>query len=111
MGLIYDSGDSASVKTALTANLATASSVLDAAHSASDRLVAALGTGELSGEGYSAVDALFAQIIAPCIVAGKNELGSIQGELDKYTWADSKVSQYGVLKEDELKKQLTATTT
>jgi hypothetical protein len=109
VGLIYDAGDSSSVKSALSGNLATASSVLDELESASDRLVAALGTGELSGKGYSAVDALFAQVITPCISDAKSEIDSIQSELDTYARGDSKVSQYGVLKEDELNTQLTAT--
>lgn len=97
------------MKSALSGNLAIAVSVLDAAKGATDRLVAALGTGELSGKGYSAVDALFSQVIAHCISEAKSELASIQGELDTYTVEDSKVSHYGVLKEDELKTQLTAT--
>lgn len=107
--MIYDSTDSSNVKSALTANLAAATTLLDAAQSASDRLGNALGTGELAGQGYSAVDALFAQVIAPCIVAAKSEVTSIKSELDTYSVADSKVSQYGVLKEDELKTQLAAT--
>jgi hypothetical protein len=108
--LVYDAGDSDSLQAALTANLTTATTVLEQLGSASDRLVAGLGTGELSGKGYSAVQALFAQVIAPSVTAAKAEVGAIRGELEKYTWEDSKVSQFGVLKEDELNKQLVATT-
>jgi hypothetical protein len=107
---VYDAGDSDSLQAALTANLTTATTVLEQLGSASDRLVAGLGTGELSGKGYSAVQALFAQVIAPSVTAAKAEVGAIRGELEKYTWEDSKVSQFGVLKEDELNKQLVATT-
>ena len=109
MGLTYDSGDSGSVKSALSGNLRTARSVLGAAESATDRLIAALGTGELSGKGYSAVDALFSQIIAPCLSDAKSEIDDIQRELDTFTFEDSKISRYGVLKEDELNIQLVAT--
>lgn len=109
MGLSYDSDDSNTMKTALSANLATASAVLVTVESASDRLVTGLGTGELSGMGYSAVNALFAWIIAPCITRAKGELDAIRGELDTYVLADSKVSRYGVLAEDALHTQLIAT--
>lgn len=108
--MIYRSDDSNSVKAALSANLAAASSVLDTMETASDRLLAGLNTGELSGKGYSAVGALFAEIIAPCIAAAAREIDAIRGDLDRYIWEDSKVSRYGVLKEAELTTQLTAAT-
>lgn len=109
MGLSYDSADSKSMTTGLSANLGTASSVLDKVESASTRLLAGLNTGELSGKGYSAVNALFAWIIAPCVTRAKSEIDAIQGELDTYIREDAKVSRYGVLKEDELNTQLIAT--
>jgi hypothetical protein len=109
MGLNYDSGESTSVKNALSTNLATALSVLNSTDSACTRLVAALGDGELSGRGYSAVDELFAQVIAPSLSRAKDEIASIQEDLDAYTQEDAKVSQYGVLKEAELNTQLMAT--
>jgi hypothetical protein len=109
MGLNYDSGESASVKNALTANLAAALSGLNSTDRACTRLMAALGDGELSGKGYSAVDELFAQVIAPSIARAKDEMASIRDDLEVFTHEDSKVSRYGVLKEDELNTQLTAT--
>lgn len=109
MGLIYDSDDSDRLKTALSGNLATASSALDATARASTRLIAALSTGELSGEGYSAIDALFAQVVMPSLSDAKSELDAIRRDLDRYTYADAKISRFGVLKEDELNIQLTAT--
>nr|WP_246313058.1 alpha/beta hydrolase [Leifsonia shinshuensis] len=107
----YDSGDSENVKTALEANLTAASTALDKLESASKRLLAGLGTGELSGKGYSAVDALFAWVVVPCIARAKGEIDAIRGELDTYVREDAKVSRWGVLKEDELTTQLVATTT
>ncbi|WP_158861883.1 hypothetical protein [Leifsonia sp. AG29] len=109
MGLIYDPGDSSSITAALSANLAAAESVLDAVQSATSRLRAALGTGELSGRGYAAVQSLFAQVIAPCVADAKAELGAIRDDLERYSYQDSKIRAFGVLKEDELKKQLEAT--
>ncbi|SEH93969.1 MULTISPECIES: alpha/beta hydrolase [unclassified Leifsonia] len=105
----YDSGDSNSVKTALSANLTAGSAVLEKLASASDRLIAGLATGELSGKGYSAVEALFVQIIAPCILRTKSEIDSVQDDLGTFAMEDAKVSRFGVLKEDELNTQLTAT--
>ncbi|MFJ8896134.1 alpha/beta hydrolase [Leifsonia sp. NPDC102414] len=109
MGLSYDSGESEGMTTALSANLTAASAVLVELEGASDRLLADLGTGELSGQGYSAVGALFTWIIAPCITGAKAELDAIQGELDTYVVADEKVSRFGVLQEEGLKVQIVAT--
>ncbi|WP_434316942.1 alpha/beta hydrolase [Leifsonia sp. P73] len=109
MGLIYDSRDSASMKSALSGNLATARSVLTATQSASNHLVASLGTEELSGKGYSAIEAMFSQVLIPSLVDAMGEIDTLQTELDRYTYEDSKVSQFGVLKEDELNIQLEAT--
>lgn len=110
VGLIYDAADSSRVKSALSANLATASTVLEGLASASRRLMAALGTEQLSGQGYSAIAALFAQVIVPSISDAKSDIAAIRKDLEKYTAEDSKVSRFGVLKEDELKVQLAATT-
>ncbi|GAB3575473.1 hypothetical protein GCM10027406_07020 [Leifsonia lichenia] len=109
MGLIYDSSDSGALTSALSANLAAATGVLDATERACLRLGDALGSGELSGQGYAAVDTLFAQIIRPSVTDAKSEIASIQEDLEKYTQADGLVARYGVLKEDELNIQLTAT--
>ncbi len=109
MGLSYDSRDSDRLKAGLSTNLTAALSMLDESRSASRGLLAALGTGELSGHGYSAVDALFAQVITPALSDTRTEVESIQRDLDTYTRADAKVSQFGVLKEDELNTQLAAT--
>ncbi|QNE37231.1 hypothetical protein [Leifsonia shinshuensis] len=108
MGLIYNSADSSSVRDALSANLAAATSVLDATQKATGHLTSRLVGGQLSGKGYSAVRALFASVIAPCITDARNELESVRGDLEKFTAEDSKISAFGVLKEDELKKQLAA---
>lgn len=108
MGLTYDSADSSRVKDALSDNIAAATAVLDATERATNHLTGVLGVGELSGKGYSAVQSLFVSVIAPCVTEAKSELEAIRGDLEKYTAEDSKVSRFGVLKEDELKKQLEA---
>ncbi|KQR53968.1 hypothetical protein ASF88_03765 [Leifsonia sp. Leaf336] len=109
MGLIYDAGESGALKSALSGNLLTASTALDAVDRASARLVAELGSGELSGRGYAAVETLFAELITPCVTNVRNELRSIQKDLERYTHEDSKVSHFGLLKEDEMNVQLTVT--
>ncbi|WP_434318263.1 hypothetical protein [Leifsonia sp. P73] len=109
MGLTYDSGDSSALTGALSANLTAATAVLDATDSACVKLGDALGSGELSGKGYSAVDTLFAQIVRPSIKDAKDAIASIHADLEKYTRADELVARFGVLKEDELNVQLAAT--
>lgn len=108
MGLVYDSGESGALKAALSGNLSSASATLDAVDRASAQLVAKLGSGELSGKGYAAIKALFAELISPCVKGAREQISSIQADLDRYTSEDSKVSGLGLLKEDELTKQLAA---
>ncbi|WP_433862356.1 hypothetical protein [Streptomyces sp. L7] len=109
MGLIYDSGDSAALTGALSANLTAAAAVLDATVSACAQLREVMAGGELSGKGYSAVDTLFAQIVQPSVADAQGEVDAIEVDLEKYTQADSFVAGFGVLKEDELNIQLRAT--
>jgi len=109
MGLVYDAGESGILKTALSGNLSTASRALDAIDRASTHLVTKLGSGELSGRGFAAVRALFEELITPCVNGARDEVRSVQKNLERYTHEDSKVSQFGLLKEDELNQQLTAT--
>ena len=111
MGLVYDPGESGAVKSALSANLSSATSVLDEVDRASSRLVEGLGSGKLSGKGYAAIASLFADVITPCVKGARGQVSSVQKDLEKYTFEDSKVSGLGLLKEDELKKQLAATKT
>lgn len=109
MGLIYDSADSSGLTTALSANLSAARSMVEDTENACHRLVGALGTGELSGKGYAAVGSLFSQAIVPTLRTTQGQLTSLQKDLETYRWEDSKVSRFGVLKEDELTAQLKAT--
>jgi hypothetical protein len=110
MGLIYDSADSSGLISALSTNLSAARSTVDGMKDASDRLLTAVGTGELSGQGYAAAGVVFSQGVLPTLTATRAELDSLQSDLEKYRWEDSKVSRFGVLREDELTVQLKATT-
>ncbi|WP_434318977.1 hypothetical protein [Leifsonia sp. P73] len=109
MGLVYDAADSEKLKTALSGNLTTALSVLEATESAAGRLTGALSGGELSGRGYSAAQLVLSRDIAPQIAAARDEIAVIGKDLEKFTHEDGKVNRFGVLKEDELKIQLAAT--
>ena len=111
MGLIYDSGESSAVAGSLRANLASGRAVLVETAGAIATLVAAVEGGQLSGKAYSGVKTLFSEVIAPCVRGVESQFDLIESDLEKYVWADSKVSQYGVLNEDELEKQLRATRT
>lgn len=111
MGLIYDSADSSSLMTALSANLSVARSTVEDTESACHRLIGVLGSGQLSGQGYSAAEVVFSQGIVPSLTSTRAELDSLQQDLEKYRWEDSKVSRFGVLREDQLTVQLKATKT
>ncbi|WP_158864452.1 alpha/beta hydrolase [Leifsonia sp. AG29] len=109
MSLIYDARDSKRVIDALSANLDSAASVLAQLELARRHLDSVLGTGELSGQAYSAVGLLFTEVIGPCIQDAKSQIDKTREDLEKYEWEDSKVSRFGVLNEDALAVQLSAT--
>lgn len=92
--------------TAMSANLSTAKTTLDSTKSACDQLIGAVGGGQLSGKGYSAVSSLFSEVIKPTVSDAKSEIDLVKADLESYTQADSLVSQYGDLNEDNLKAQL-----
>lgn len=106
MGLTYASRDSAALMSALSANLSTARTMLDSTESACDRLVAALGDGQLSGLGYASARSVFTEAIKPGISQVKEMIEDAQSELATYTRADGLVGRYGDLDEDGLRKQL-----
>jgi hypothetical protein len=109
MGLVYDSRDTDRVKTALSRNLATAVTTLADVERACGRLTGALGSGQLSGEAYSAIGALFSGVIVPSIGDARADIASLQKDADRFAWEDAKISRFGVLKEDELRVQIQAT--
>lgn len=111
MGLVYDSRDSITVKSALADSLATAESVIADVKRACGRLTAALHTGDLSGKAYAAVDALFTGVIVPSLGDAEADIAALRRDLERYEWEDAKVSPFGVLKEVELTIQLRAVTT
>lgn len=109
MGLIYDSGESAVLVAALGSNLSATRGVLDAVESATAKLIAVLGGGQLSGQAYSGVVRVFSELISPCVKETKSVLGAFEKDLAKYSLADSKVSPLGVLNEEALESQLRST--
>ncbi|WP_295124494.1 hypothetical protein [uncultured Leifsonia sp.] len=109
MGLIYDASDSSAMMSALSANLSAGSAAIEQTQRACTALVDELDGGDLSGEGYAAIGTLFSDVILRCVTDARKELDAIQADLDTYTYQDSKLSPFGVLKEDELVQQLEAT--
>ena len=106
MGVKYSATDSAQLIQAMTSNLQVANQVTDRLSSGCDHLIASLDSGELQGAAYTAEKGLFTDIIIPCIKKLQAAIDDIQGELNSYKYADSTVSEYGILDLDLLKEQL-----
>ncbi|MDR0299913.1 MAG: hypothetical protein LBI13_07560 [Streptococcaceae bacterium] len=102
MGMIYDSGDSANLISALQTNLAVCTQVTGQLKSGVATLQSALQSGELQGAVYTAGNGLFSQVILPAIQKTDAAVANVQGELNSYMRADGSVSQYGTLDEDKL---------
>lgn len=109
MGLVYDPRDTDRVKAALTRNLATAVSALAELERACAGLTSALESGQLSGQGYSAIGALFSEAIVPSIGDAKADIATLQKDAERFAFEDAKISPFGVLKEHELWVQVQAT--
>ncbi|AGK71162.1 Bacillus transposase protein [Streptococcus cristatus] len=108
MGVKYSATDSAQLIQAMTSNLQVANQVTDRLSSGCDHLIASLESGELQGAAYTAGKGLFTEIIIPAIKKLQAAIDDIQEELNSYKYADSTVSEYGILDLDLLKEQLEA---
>ena len=106
MGVKYSAADSAQLIQAMTSNLQVANQVTDRLSSGCDHLIASLESGELQGAAYTAGKGLFTEIIIPAIKKLQAAIDDIQEELNSYKYADSTVSEYGILDLDLLKEQL-----
>ncbi|KXT69787.1 T7SS effector LXG polymorphic toxin [Streptococcus cristatus] len=106
MGVKYSATDSAQLIQAMTSNLQVANQVTDRLSSGCDHLIASLESGELQGAAYTAGKGLFTEIIIPAIKKLQAAIDDIQEELNSYKYADSTVSEYGILDLDLLKEQL-----
>lgn len=96
---------------ALSANVSTAKSMLDSTGSACDRLIGALGGGQLSGKGYASAKSVFSGTLKPGVVEMQRAIDDLQKDVEAYTQADSLVSRYGDLDEDRLRAQLVSVKT
>ncbi|WP_413536867.1 T7SS effector LXG polymorphic toxin [Carnobacterium divergens] len=106
MGLVYSNGDSSSLMSALSSNLATAKSTVSELKSGSQRLTAAVDGRTLSGAAYNAGKGLFSELILPTIGRVTTSMDGIQNDLVKYTGANAAISSEGYLNEDNLKLQI-----
>ncbi|WP_413488490.1 T7SS effector LXG polymorphic toxin [Carnobacterium divergens] len=106
MGLVYSSGDSSSLMSALSSNLATAKSTVSELKSGSQRLTAAVDGRTLSGAAYNAGKGLFSELILPTIGRVTTSMDGIQNDLVNYTGANAAISSEGYLNEDNLKLQI-----
>ena len=106
MGVKYSATDSAQLIQAMTSNLQVANQVTDRLSSGCDHLISSLESGELQGAAYTAGKGLFTEIIIPAIKKLQDAIDDIQEELNSYKYADSTVSEYGILDLDLLKEQL-----
>ncbi|MGX7201245.1 hypothetical protein BCR22_02585 [Enterococcus plantarum] len=106
MGLVYSSGDSSKLMSAMSSNLSTAKSTVSDLRSGSQRLTAAVDGRTLSGAAYNAGKGLFSELILPTISRVTTSMDGIQNDLVKYTGANAAISSEGFLDEDKLNMQM-----
>ena len=92
MGLVYSSGDSSSLMSALSSNLATAKSTVSELKSGSQRLTAAVDGRTLSGAAYNAGKGLFSERHPSNDNRVTTSMDGIQNDLVKYTGANAAIS-------------------
>ncbi|PZL71491.1 hypothetical protein CI088_12140 [Enterococcus plantarum] len=106
MGLVYSSGDSSKLMSAMSSNLSTAKTTVSDLRSGSQRLTAAVDGRTLSGAAYNAGKGLFSELILPTISRVTTSMDGIQNDLVKYTGANAAISSEGFLDEDKLNMQM-----
>ncbi|GAB2021058.1 hypothetical protein RyT2_01310 [Pseudolactococcus yaeyamensis] len=93
--VIYDSGDSSNLITALEANLSGAQQIFDRLSKGSQHLIGVIDSGTLSGAAYKAGQTLFVVYINPMLQKLNQAITDIQGDLKSYKTADSAISAVG----------------
>ncbi|GFH41954.1 hypothetical protein Hs30E_05050 [Lactococcus hodotermopsidis] len=93
--VIYDSGDSSNLITALEANLSGAHQIFNRLSKGSQHLIGVIDSGTLSGAAYKAGQTLFVAYINPMLQKLNQAIADIQGDLKSYQSADSAISAVG----------------
>ena len=93
--VIYDSGDSSNLVTALESNLSGAQQIFDRLSKGSQHLIGVIDSGTLSGAAYTAGQTLFVAYINPMLQKLDQAIADIQGDLKSYQSADSAISAVG----------------
>lgn len=108
--VIYDSGDSSNLITALEANLSGAQQIFDHLSKGSQHLIGVIDSGTLSGAAYTAGQTLFVAYINPMLQKLNQAIADIQGDLKSYQSADSAISAVGdYLDSDQIQELLKLT--
>ena len=108
--VIYNSGDSQNLISALETNLSGAQQIFDRLSKGSQHLIGVLDSGTLSGAAYNAGKNLFVAYINPMLQKLNQAISDIQGDLRAYKSADSAVSRYGThLDSDQIEHLLRLT--
>ena len=79
--VIYDSGDSSNLVTALESNLSGAKQIFDHLSKGSQHLIGVIDSGTLSGAAYTAGQTLFVAYINPMLQKLNQAIADIQGDL------------------------------
>ena len=108
--VIYNSGDSQNLISALETNLSGAQQIFDRLSKGSQHLIGVIDSGTLSGAAYNAGKNLFVAYINPMLQKLNQAISDIQGDLRAYKSADSAVSRYGThLDSDQIEHLLRLT--
>jgi hypothetical protein len=107
VGVKYSSSESEALIQALTNNSNIATQIVERLTNGCKHLIAVLNTGLLSGAVYTAGKGLIEQIIIPAIYKVHAAIDDVRNDLSSYSYADSQISGYDLLDEDNLRQQLT----
>lgn len=106
MGVRYSATESANLIAAMKRAIEVANRLTDQLSNGCDHLLHALDSGELQGAAYAAGGGLFTEVIVPAIKKLQAAVDDMQAELVSYEYADSTISEYGILDRDLLEQQL-----
>ncbi|MBP1040114.1 hypothetical protein I6N95_03725 [Vagococcus sp. BWB3-3] len=106
MGLIYVSGESNSLISALKANINSGKATSEQLKSGSQQIISAVDGQALAGAAYTAAKGLFSELIIPTVGRVTSAIEDLETELQLYISAHDMVSGEGKLDEDKLNQQI-----
>ncbi|MDR1018950.1 MAG: DUF4474 domain-containing protein [Lachnospiraceae bacterium] len=98
--------ESASLKYGLKENTNQTKKMFSTMKKATSKLTNAIKSGELQGKTYESANDYFMNVLSPLVKNGERIITDVYGDINMYELEESKISHYGNIDVDALKKKI-----